>query len=84
MPQHKSAVKRVRQNERRKIRNRATRSKMRTMMKKLHATEDAQQAVEQLSTVKSYLDKMASRNIIHKNKAAHLKSQLEKHVNSLG
>lgn len=53
-------------------------------MKKLHATEDAQQAVEQLSTVKSYLDKMASRNIIHKNKAAHLKSQLEKHVNSLG
>ena len=84
MPQHKSAVKRVRQTERRKIRNRASRSKMRTMMKKLRATEDAQQAVEQLSTVKSYLDKMASRNIIHKNKAAHLKSQLEKHVNSLG
>lgn len=84
MPQHKSAVKRVRQNERRKIRNRASRSKMRTMMKKLHASEDAQQANELLREVKSFLDKMASRNIIHKNKAAHYKSQLERHVNSLG
>ena len=83
MPQHKSAVKRV-QTERRNLRNRASRSKMRTMMKKLHATEDAQQASEMLNEVKSYLDKMASRNIIHKNKAAHYKSQLEKHVNSLG
>ncbi|MGA0255829.1 MAG: 30S ribosomal protein S20 [Rhodothermales bacterium] len=84
MPQHKSAIKRVRQNERRNIRNRASRSKMRTLMKKLRATEDAQQATEMLSEVKSYLDKMASRNIIHKNKAAHYKSQLEKHVNALG
>ena len=84
MPQHKSAIKRVRQNERRKIRNRASRSKMRTLMKKLRATEDAQQATEMLSEVKSYLDRMASRNIIHKNKAAHYKSQLEKHVNALG
>lgn len=84
MPQHKSAIKRVRQNERRNIRNRASRSKMRTLMKKLRATEDAQQASEMLNDVKSYLDKMASRNIIHKNKAAHYKSQLEKHVNSLG
>jgi small subunit ribosomal protein S20 len=84
MPQHKSAVKRVRQNERRNIRNRASRSKMRTLMKKLHATEDAQQASEMLNDVKSYLDKMAARNIIHKNKAAHYKSQLEKHVNALG
>ncbi|MGB0650932.1 MAG: 30S ribosomal protein S20 [Rhodothermales bacterium] len=84
MPQHKSAVKRVRQTERRNLRNRASRSKMRTMMKKLHATEDAQEASEMLNEVKSFLDKMASRNIIHKNKAAHFKSQLEKHVNSLG
>jgi small subunit ribosomal protein S20 len=57
---------------------------MRTLMKKLHATEDAQQASEMLNDVKSYLDKMAARNIIHKNKAAHYKSQLEKHVNALG
>ena len=53
MPQHKSAVKRVRQTERRNLRNRASRSKMRTMMKKLHATEDAQQASEMLNEVKS-------------------------------
>ena len=84
MPQHKSAAKRVRQTERRNLRNRASRSKMRTLIKKLRATDDAQQAQAMLSEVKSYLDRMASKNIIHKNKAAHVKSQLEKHVNSLG
>lgn len=84
MPQHKSARKRVRQTERRNIRNRSARSKMRTMMKKLHAMDDAQQAQSLLNEAKSYLDRMASKNIIHKNKAAHYKSQLEKHVNSLG
>jgi len=84
MPQHKSAAKRVRQSETRKIRNRAARSKRRTLMKKLHTTEDAAQASEMLPEVKSYLDRMASKNIIHSNKAAHYKSQLEKHVNSLG
>ena len=84
MPQHKSAAKRVRQTERRNLRNRASRSKMRTLIKKLRSTDDAQQAQAMLSEVKSYLDRMASKNIIHKNKAAHVKSQLEKHVNSLG
>ncbi|MDE2995382.1 MAG: 30S ribosomal protein S20 [Bacteroidota bacterium] len=84
MPQHKSAAKRVRQTERRNLRNRASRSKMRTLIKKLRSTDDAQQAQAMLSEVKSYLDRMASKNIIHKNKAAHVKSQLEKHVSSLG
>lgn len=84
MPQHKSAAKRVRQTERRNLRNRASRSKMRTLIKKLRATDDAQQAQAMLCEVKSYLDRMSSKNIIHKNKAAHVKSQLEKHVNSLG
>ncbi|MDA0379231.1 MAG: 30S ribosomal protein S20 [Bacteroidetes bacterium] len=84
MPQHKSAAKRVRQTERRNIRNRASRSKMRTMMKKLRATSDAQQAQAMLNDMKSYLDRMAAKNIIHQNKAANYKSQLEKFVNSLG
>jgi len=83
MPQHKSAAKRVRQTLTRNTRNRAHRSKMRTMIKTLRGTEDATQASTLLNEAKSYLDKMASKNIIKKNKAAHYKSQLEKHVNSL-
>ena len=84
MPQHKSAAKRVRQSERRRARNRVHRSKMRTLIKKLRGTEDAAQASTLMTDAKAYLDRMASKGIIHKNKAANYKSQLEKHVNSLG
>ena len=83
MPQHKSAAKRVRQTESRRARNRVHRSKMRTMSKKLRGTEDASEARDLLVQVKSYVDRMSSKGIIHKNKAAHTKSQLEKFVNSL-
>jgi len=84
MPQHKSAAKRVRQNERRNTRNRAHRSKMRTMIKNLRETDDASKAASLINDVKSFLDRMASKNIIKKNKAANYKSQLDKHVNGLG
>ncbi len=84
MPQHKSAAKRVRQTARRNARNRGHRSKMRTMIKNLRGTEDATQAATLLNDVKAYLDRMAAKNIIHKNKAANVKGQLEKFVSSLG
>ena len=83
MPQHKSAAKRVRQTEVRRARNRIHRSKMRTMIKKLHGLEDQSSARDLLVEVKSYVDRMASKGIIHKNKAGHTKSQLDKFVNSL-
>ncbi len=83
MPQHKSAAKRVRQSETRRARNRVHRSKMRTMIKKLRASEDSAAASALLIDVKAYLDRMSARGIIHKNKAANYKSQLEKHVNTL-
>ncbi len=83
MPQHKSAEKRVRQNAKRRARNRIHRSRMRTMIKKLHAAEEKQQAVELLNNVKAYLDRLAAKGIIHKNKAANYKSALEKSVNEL-
>ena len=83
MPQHKSAAKRVRQSERRRIRNRMHRSKMRTMVKRLLSEEDKTKALALLNEVKAVLDRMATRNLIHKNKAAHYKSRLEKRVNAL-
>ncbi|MDA1029542.1 MAG: 30S ribosomal protein S20 [Bacteroidetes bacterium] len=83
MPQHKSAAKRARQTESRRARNRVHRSKMRTMMKKLRATEDSTEARTLFNDVKSMLDRMSSRGLIHANKAANYKSQLEKHVNAL-
>lgn len=54
------------------------------MIKKLHATEDQEQAQALLSEVKAYVDRLATKRVIHPNKAAHYKSKLETHVNSLG
>ena len=84
MPQHKSAAKRVRQNARRREQNRYHRSRMRTLIKILRQTEDPAKARELLPEVKAYLDRLATKRIIHKNKAANYKSELERYVNALG
>ena len=84
MPQHKSAAKRVRQSERRRMRNRKHRSKMRTMIKALWLEEDKEKAAALLKEVKATLDRMATRRLIHKNKAAHYKSRLERKVDAMG
>ena len=83
MPQHKSAIKRARQNETRRARNRVHRSRMRTLVKRLRQAEDKEQAQTLLNDTKAYLDRLASKGIIHKNKAAHYKSKLEQHVQAL-
>ena len=83
MPQHKSAAKRVRQNAKRRASNRNHRSRMRTLIKKLRQTEDKDQAQALLKDAKAYLDRLASKGIIHKNKAANYKSNLEQRVNTL-
>ncbi len=83
MPQHKSAEKRVRQNERRRKANRLHRSRMRTIVKKLQNTTDHDEAKVLLKDVKIYFDRMVNKGIIHKNKAANTKSKLEKSVNAL-
>ncbi len=83
MPQHQSAKKRVRQNKVRRERNRRQRAKVRTMMKKLRATEEKEAAAAMLPNVKAALDRLASKGIIHQNKAANYKSKLERHVNAL-
>ena len=83
MPQHQSAIKRVRQNEKRRQRNQSQRSKMRTLVTKVMEAEEKEQAEEYLKEATSYLDKMASKGLIHENKAARRKSQMTNHVNSL-
>jgi len=83
MPQHKSAKKRMRQNEKRRERNQSHKSRVRSKIKQLRSLEDKDAAQEMLNDVKGELDRLASKNIIHKNKAANYKSKLEKHVNGL-
>ena len=56
---------------------------MRTMMKKLHSLENKEEATTLLNDLKAYLDRLASRRIIHRNKAANYKSALEQRVNTL-
>lgn len=83
MPQHKSAVKRVRQSETRRVRNVAKRSKMKSALKKVKTAPDAETAKKELQSTISILDKMAGKGIIHKNKAANLKSKLTRSVRSM-
>lgn len=83
MPQHKSAAKRVRQNEKRRLRNRYHRARMRTMIKHLSETEEKATAEPLLRETKAYLDRLVTKGILHSNKAAHYKSRLEQHVNAL-
>ncbi len=83
MAHHKSAQKRIRQNQKRRLHNRFYSKVTRTNIKKLRATKDPEIASKYLPKVISMIDKLAKRNIIHKNKAANLKSKLMKYVNSL-
>ncbi|HIT83164.1 MAG TPA: 30S ribosomal protein S20 [Candidatus Avibacteroides faecavium] len=83
MANHKSALKRVRQAEKRRLHNRYYAKTMRNAVRKLRATTEKAAAVELLPKVTAMLDKLAKKNVIHKNKAANLKSKLALHVNKL-
>ena len=83
MAHHKSALKRIRSSEAKRIRNRYQAKSARTFMKKLRSTTKKSEAEELFKKVSSMLDKLAKRNIIHKNNAANKKSKLAKYVNSL-
>lgn len=79
----KSALKRVRSNEVKRLRNKYQHKTARTFIKRLKATTDRKQGEELLAKVVSNIDKLAKNNIIHKNKAGNLKSKLTRHVASL-
>lgn len=83
MANHQTALKRIRQTEKRKLHNRYYAKTTRNAVRNLRATTEKEVATEMLPKVSSMLDKLAKRNIIHKNKAANLKSKLTIHVNNL-
>lgn len=83
MANHKSALKRIRSSQAKRLTNRYQAKTARTYIKKLKETTDKKEAETLLKTVSSMLDKLAKKNVIHKNKAAHNKSKLTRLVNSL-
>jgi small subunit ribosomal protein S20 len=83
MANHKSAEKRHRQSEKRRIHNKYYARTTRNAVKALRNTTDKAAAIALLPKVSSMLDKLAKINVIHKNKAANLKSSLALHVNKL-
>ena len=84
MANHKSAQKRVRSDEKKRVRNRYQHKTTRNAVRDLRASTDAKEAGEMLPKVSSMLDKLAKNKVIHKNKAANLKSSLSAHVSKLG
>ena len=82
MANHKSALKRIRNSETKRLRNRYQHKTTRTAIKKLRES-DKKEAETLFPSVVSMIDKLAKNNIIHKNKASNLKSSLAKHVAAL-
>ena len=83
MANHKSSLKRIRSNEAKRLRNKYQHTTARTFLKRIRNAEDKTVAEELLPKVSAMLDKLAKRNVIHKNKASNLKSSITKHVASL-
>jgi small subunit ribosomal protein S20 len=83
MAHHLSAKKRIRQSEQRRLHNRYYARSARNAIKQLRNTKEKEAAAELLPKVSAMLDRLAKKNIIHKNKAANLKSGLTLHVKNL-
>lgn len=83
MANHKSSVKRIRQTEKKRLHNRYYAKTARNAVRSLRNLKDPAEAASLLPKVASMLDRLAKRNMIHKNKANNLKSKLAKHVNRM-
>jgi len=83
MANHKSAQKRIRTNKVKQLVNRYQAKSVRTAIKKLRNAKDKTAAAKALPKVASMLDKLAKKNVIHRNKAANLKSKLARHVSKI-
>ena len=84
MANHKSSLKRIRQDKVKALHNRYYAKTMRNAVRKLRAMTDKEEAVKLYPSVQKMLDKLAKTNIIHKNKAANLKASLCLHISKLG
>lgn len=83
MANHKSAIKRIKSNEVKRLRNKYQHKTTRNAIRRLRELTDKKEAEKMLPSIFTMLDKLAKRNIIHKNKAANLKSGLQLRVNKL-
>lgn len=83
MANHKSSIKRIRSNDAKRLLNRYQAKTTRNAIKVVKNAPTKKEAEEKLVNVLSMIDKLAKKNIIHKNKAGNLKSSLVKHVNAL-
>ena len=83
MPHHKSAAKRIRQDKKRRARNRAVKSEVKLVVKKVTAVTDSEEGVKILPEVNSVIDKAAKKGVLHWRTAARKKSRLAKRVKSL-
>lgn len=83
MAQHKSAEKRARQNIKRHARNKASLTKMKTLVRNVRSAKEKDKAASALKTAVKVLDQLASKGLIHKNKASNQKSALTRFVNAL-
>jgi len=83
MANHKSAIKRIRSNDTKRLRNKYQYKTVRTAVKSLRALDVKEEAAALLPKVVAMVDKLSKNNVIHKNKASNLKSKLTKHVASL-
>ncbi len=83
MANHKSSIKRIRSNNAKRLTNRYQAKTMRNAMKDLREDEVKTSAAVKLPKVIAMVDKLAKKNVIHKNKAANLKSKLTKKVNAI-
>ncbi len=87
MANHKSALKRAKQSEERRLRNRSRKTRMKNVIKDLHdalSSGNPEAAAERLRKAVAEIDKTASKGVIHKNKASRTISRLTKRVNALG
>ena len=80
MANHKSSIKRIRQAEARRLHNRYYAKTARNAVRKFRALTNVSVAKEELPKIYSMLDRLATKKIIHKNKAANIKSKLSKFV----
>jgi small subunit ribosomal protein S20 len=80
MANHKSSIKRIREDQKRRLHNRYYAKTMRNAVRKLRSLTDKEEATALFPKVQKMLDKLAKKNVIHKNKASNLKSKLALHI----
>ena len=83
MANHKSSIKRIRQTETKRLHNRYFAKTMRNALKDFRSLKEKEKAGEELPKLVEMIDKLSTKDVIHKNKAANLKSGVVKFYNAM-